>query len=371
MTLQLKPHLGALEKNFELARHAGEYMSLVRILLESKGNYYQARQLAEQRRVSPRVKDLLHSDDAHTIITKAAVNPLSLTGDTSLTDYRLLVSGFVNALASLGVFDGMLSSMRQVPLASTVGAVSVSASAYVIGESSAKQVSRLSLTSGILEPAKAHCLVAVSNELLKFGGPEVQALITKEMINAAVIAVDAGFLALLLSGVSVGTSTGQTATAVRNDLASLLALVPTDQTSKLFVITTPLIAKMWSAMGATASNATPAFPEMGPQGGTILNIPVITSDAVTAGQVILVDATAIAAGTDQIVLSVLQDGSIIPNDAPDSPQVASTNVVSLWQMNQTAILAERWWGAEKRRTNCVAAVSNSNSNSYQQGFSPP
>jgi hypothetical protein len=197
----------------------------------------------------------------------------------------------------------------------------------------------------------------------------LKALISKELINAAVVAVDSAFLTTLLTGVSVGTSTGQTAESVRSDLAVLLSAVTTDQTSKLFIITTPLIAKIWAAMGATATNGTPAFPEMGPQGGTILNIPVIASDAVTAGQVILVDATGIAAGSDQIVLSVLQEGSIIPDTSPDSPQVASTNVVSLWQNNLSAILAERWWGAEKLRSNCVAAVSNSNS--YQQGFSPP
>ena len=122
-------------------------------------------------------------------------------------------------------------------------------------------------------------------------------------------------------------------------------------------------------MGATASNATPAFPEMTPQGGSILGIPVIASDAVTSGQVILADASGIAAGSDTIVLNTMAEGTIMPDTAPDSPQVAGTNVFSLWQNDATAILAERWWGAEKLRTTAVAAVSNSNS--YQQGFSPP
>ena len=369
MTLHLKPNLAALERNFELARHAGEFMSLVRILLEAKGDYFQARQLTEKHRVSPRVRDLLHSNDARNIISKAAVNPLSLSGNAQLADYRTLISGFVNALASTGAFDGMLSSMRQMPIATTVGAVSTSVQGFVVVEGSAKQVSRLSLTSGALEPQKAHALVAVSNELLKFGGPEVQALISRDLINAAVVAVDGGFLTTLLSGVAVGTSSGQTAEAVRADLAVLLSAVQTDQTSRLFIITTPLVCKMWAAMGATATNGAPAFESMTPQGGAILNIPVIASDAVTAGQVVLCDATGVAAGSDQILLSVVPDGTLIPNSAPDSPQTAATNVISLWQLNQTAILAERWWSAERLRSNCVAAVSNSNS--YQQGFSPP
>ena len=91
----------------------------------------------------------------------------------------------------------------------------------------------------------------------------------------------------------------------------------TDQTSRLFLITTPLIAKMWSAMGATATNGTPAFENMTPQGGTVLGVPLLVSDAVTAGQVILVDATGIAAGSDTIVLNTMSEGTIMPDTAPD------------------------------------------------------
>jgi hypothetical protein len=88
---------------------------------------------------------------------------------------------------------------------------------------------------------------------------------------------------------------------------------------------------------------------------------VIASDAVTAGQVILVDATGIASGSDAVVLSTMAEATIMPDTAPDSPQVAETNVVSLWQSDLSAILVERWWGAERLRTSAVAAVSNSNS----------
>jgi hypothetical protein len=108
---------------------------------------------------------------------------------------------------------------------------------------------------------------------------------------------------------------------------------------------------------------------MTPHGGTILGIPVIASDAVTAGQVVLFDASGIAAGSDTVVLSTMGEGTIMPDTAPDSPQVAGTNVVSLWQSDLSALVVERWWGAEKLRSTSVAAVSNSNS--YQQGFSPP
>jgi hypothetical protein len=165
--------IGALEKNLELARQAGEFVSLVRVLLQAKGDLYQARAIIEQQRVSARVRDLLNCDQALTIIRggsgpklgargnasdawmaqKAASSALSLLANSALSDYRLLVSGFVNALQSVGVFDGLLPSMRQVPISTTVGSVSVAAAGFVVGEGSAKPVSRLSLTSGALADA--------------------------------------------------------------------------------------------------------------------------------------------------------------------------------------------------------------------------
>jgi hypothetical protein len=51
------------------------------------------------------------------------------------------------------------------------------------------------------------------------GGRDVDALIQRELINAAVLEIDFAFLTTLLSGVSVGT-TGQTVERVRADLAA-------------------------------------------------------------------------------------------------------------------------------------------------------
>jgi hypothetical protein len=65
----------------------------------------------------------------------------------------------------------------------------------------------------------------------------------------------------------------------------------------------------------------------------------------------------------------LREGSIYPDSAPDSPPLASTNVLNLWQLNQIALVVERWWGAVKLRSTAVAAISNANS--YVGGFSPP
>jgi hypothetical protein len=49
----------------------------------------------------------------------------------------------------------------------------------------------------------------------------------------------------------------------------------------------------------------------------------------------------------------LREGSIYPVSSPDSPPLASTNVLNLWQLNQIALVVERWWGAVKLRSSAV------------------
>jgi hypothetical protein len=104
-------------------------------------------------------------------------------------------------------------------------------------------------------------------------------------------------------------------------------------------------------------------------GGDIAGIRVIASEALSTGQVVLVDAASVAANSDVIELSVLSEGSVMLDSAPDSPIVASTNVQSLWQQDLSALVAERWWSSQKLRTVSVAALTNANS--YVSGFSPP
>jgi hypothetical protein len=69
------------------------------------------------------------------------------------------------------------------------------------------------------------------------------------------------------------------------------------------------------------------------------------------------------------MLSLLREGSIILDSAPDSPVASSTTLMSLWQLNLSALLVERYFGAEKVSSTAVAALINSNS--YQTGISPP
>ena len=190
----------------------------------------------------------------------------------------------------------------------------------------------------------------------------------RSRLRAAVaVTTDATFIATLISGLSVATSTGSTAESVRTDISNLLRAITIGQASKLFILTTPLVCKTWCML--TDQHGVSAFPNLTPTGGSINGITVLSSDAITVGNVILADSSGLAAASGDVVLDQFQEGTIALNDAPDLPPTASTNYMSLWQLNMTAIRVERYFVGVRLRSDAVAVVNNANS--YSSGTSPP
>jgi hypothetical protein len=192
-------------------------------------------------------------------------------------------------------------------------------------------------------------------------------MIEQNLRSAVAVTTDSAFFTTILSGVSAATSTGSTAEAVRADISNMLKLVTTGADSKLFIVTTPLICKMWAML--TDSKGVSAFPDLGPQGGTINKIPVLVTDGLSAGQVVLMDASGVAGAPGDVGLQKFDESTLQFDTTPDSPVSAATNFVSLWQLNLTAIAVERFFVGIKLRTDAVALTSNSNN--YQSGNSPP
>jgi hypothetical protein len=96
-------------------------------------------------------------------------------------------------------------------------------------------------------------------------------------------------------------------------------------------------------------------------------MPVLVSDGVSDGMVVVIDANAVAAGSDAMALDVTTEADVMMSTTPDSPIAASSVLQSLWQHNQTALRAERWIAAELLRPTGVAVISNAH---YGLGNSP-
>ena len=79
----------------------------------------------------------------------------------------------------------------------------------------------------------------------------------------------------------------------------------------------------------------------------------------------MIDASQIAADSAEVVLDRTEDGALQLDTSPTmasggtgSPEVSGgAQLVSLWQTNSVALRAERWFGAQRLRTDAVQLLS--------------
>jgi HK97 family phage major capsid protein len=267
-----------------------------------------------------------------------------------------LADAFLSSLSAISVFDLLLNSnsMLVVPLRTSIVAVSATLSAGPISEASVKPNSRLSLTASDLDAVKAAAFVAVSAELLKAGGPMASNLLERELRIAIARATNSIFLPIISAGAPSFTSSGTSELAVRQDIRTLLANVNSGADSKLFLIVTRTIGE---ALAVLSGPGGAAFPAATVTGGQIGGIPIVICDEATAGEMILLDASQVAAGQDGLRLDSTTQATLELASPGDSPITASTLQTSLWQANLAAVRAERYIGAKLLRSDAVAKIT--------------
>jgi HK97 family phage major capsid protein len=267
-----------------------------------------------------------------------------------LAPYTTVSNAFMESVRNVGAFFRIADSMMKVPLRSRLTALTASANAYVLGEGSAKKLSRLSLEGEYIDAFRAVGLVVVSNELLKMGAL-ADPLISTELRGAVTFSADEKFLAILDADASTGASVGNTVDAVQQDLKTALAALDLGAQSKLFFIASPDRVKLLSTMTIDGGYA---FSDVNPvTGGTLLKTPLIACDACPDGSFYALDASGIAGNTETIIVENFRNATLQMDDAPNSPPDASTVLISLFQQGLTAIQASTWGGAKVVRSNAV------------------
>ena len=348
-----------------LTQRAAEFGSIAKTMLATRGQIFEAR----FERHSPRVERIFGEVGATEIITRTATAAQSFANTSALADYRSLSAAFLGSLASVGVFDQLLAGgIRRISLSfATVGSVNTTLTGGYVSEGSVKAVSNLSLASELADPMKCAAVLIVSQELAKHSASEAENLLLQELRNAAVRAVDAQFLSVASSGVTSFAIGGSTALAFRQGLAGALSSIDTDARSRVYIVVTPKIAEQLAILGATSTSAEAAFPDAAITGGSIGGMEIVVSDALAAGNVYVIDATAFVASSGDVELNVYDQMSLQMDTAPNSPPTLATNVVSLWQLNLVGLVAERYFMVTKVRDSSVAVMTGVD---LGIGFSP-
>jgi HK97 family phage major capsid protein len=268
-----------------------------------------------------------------------------------------VASGWGDVLKPIGareIFDlireqsvaGRMSGLRLVPLIMRLTGIISGPTAYWAGAGKPSPVSKAVLATVTLDQRKIVAVFILSEELLRHGGSEGEALFRAALVRALSEALDRAMFdpaaaevvdvspASLTNGLAPIASTGNPGA----DIAALIAAFAGDLSAAYFVMHPNTAAQI-----ATARDASGAFlfADSGPRGGSLLNVPMLTSraipwTAVDGGPLILVDPTGIAFGGGDIELATASQTSVQMSDMPaDGP----TTEVSLWQHNLVAMRA--------------------------------
>lgn len=270
-----------------------------------------------------------------------------------------------------------IPSLRRVPFRVPLISQTAGGAGAWVGEGKAKPVTSFDFTRTTLEPLKVANICVLTDEVIRDSSPSAEAIVRDQLVQALVGRIDTDFVLTGNSGTSgvkpasitnaaangAASGTGD-ADDVRADIRSLLGeyiAANNPPTSGVLIMrsdTALALSMMVNALGQSEFNG------IGMNGGVLLGIPVVTSQYVEAGVVIMANTSDIYLADDGgFRLDMSREASIEMLDADltgDSVGVVpgtAASTVSMFQTNSVAFLAERTLNWAARRTSAVAYLS--------------
>jgi hypothetical protein len=296
-------------------------------------------------------------------VLKAAVAGHATTsgGGEALADYQMLAQGFVAALASHGLYDGMLVDMMPAALHSQFGLLIAHSTAAVRTEGASAMAAKIDVQRGALAEREVTAIAALTKELFRHGrGLELLELSLRTAVAAG---TDAVFATAVAAGATSATAVGMDARGIHEDLRHGLAALVTDAAARVHVGMSPALAKRLSAV--SDANGQRAFPAMTLAGGALVGLPVHPTDACSA-DVLLLDAGGFIAGSDEVLVDSAEHASLKleapapamkSHDGASPPAPVEANTLNLWQTDSRAVRVRRRFGFEQVRSGAVVKLA--------------
>lgn len=342
----------------------------VRLKFQSGGNPFYAAQLAESQKqsIDPRVYDMV----------KAAV-PAAQTGNAAwagnLVTQGGVIGDFVEFLRPMTLI-GRIPGMRNVPFNVPLIGQTSGGAGYWVGEGQAKPLTQWAYGTNILQPLKVANIAVITKELLQRASVAADTMIRDQLVAALQERLDIDFVdpakaavagvspASVTNGVTGIPSSGVDAAAIRADIAALMggflaaSNVPSTGVYIMRSSTALMLSMMQNPLGQTE------FPGIGMTGGSFMGLPALVSDYAPANTVILMNASDIYfADEGGFSVDMSTEASLQMDNAPtqnSTTPTPATNMVSMFQTNSVAFLAERHLNWAKRRPGAVQMLTGVN-----------
>ncbi len=283
---------------------------------------------------------------------RGLIHTRSAVGGTSTTSLEDIGHGIGDAFfESLshrpGVYDTIAQRSGRARFNVRTFVPTSAPTAETTPEGTAVRVSRVALNAERLEPVRVAALVVATDESLQT--PEGAASVEAELRGAVTLATDTEFLSILGTGAGFADDLSGDTLA---DIRTLCDAVSLTGYGDLVLVASPEIAN------AMATNPVD-FPDMRPTGGTAAGIDVLVSSACPG--LMLIDCAAIVTGDQSFTMRHSTSATIEMDDSPamdsGTPTAPTGAVVSCFQCNATAVIAERSFAAMTVRASGVALLA--------------
>ncbi|MGI4776602.1 MAG: phage major capsid protein [Janthinobacterium lividum] len=300
---------------------------------------------------------------------KAAVAAMSTTDVP--TAMKPITIDFAEVLRPQTII-GRIQGFRRVPFNVRMVRGNTGVVAGWVGQSLSIPVASGSYDAAdVLQPRKVGTIAIVTQELMRSSAPSADIVISSDITAAVAQALDSAFISVTNAGVSelkpasvtyggfIIPSTGSTVDTLDADLQTLI--------NNFNVEKIPLAAPVWvmsptaaltmSMMRSPSVGGPFAYPGLSIRGGTLLGIPVVTSQA-AAGQITLMDAAEIDLADDgDAEIDLSEHAALQMDTSPDNPPTAATVVTPLWQRNLVGIRGLRFVNWAPRRAKAVGTIT--------------
>lgn len=356
-----------------------EFARLVKCYGMAGGNIFAAEQIAKAR----------YGDDSNAVgtlkslamggfnkIDKAAVVAGSTIDGNWAADLVSAEGGafadfveFLRPATILGRFGtNGIPALRSVPFRVPLGSQTGGGAGYWVGEGKPKPLTSFDFARTTLEPLKAANIAVLTEEIIRDASANSEMLVRDGLRDALAERIDTDFIdpanagtagvkpASITNGITSILSAGPDADDVRLDLRSLLQLyIDANNRPQSGVLimqsgTALALGMLTNALGQ------PEFNGVGMNGGVLQGIPVITSEYVPDGFVVMVNASDIYfADEGGIAVDMSREASLqmLDNPTNDSVTPTATSMVSMFQTNSVAFRAERTLNWARRRAEAV------------------
>jgi len=261
---------------------------------------------------------------------------------------------------------GRLDGFRRVPFNIQMPKQVSSSSSQWVGEGKRKPVSKPGFGTVTLGFAKSASIIVFNDELLRFSNPSIEGIVRQDLAEAMTQFLDEQFIKPSVAAVA-GTNPASVTNGAAHAAASGNGLLNLDADFKAAVQTfanANITADgfYWVMRPDSAISLglirTPfgllQFPEINGNGGTFYGYPVVTSNSVPEGTLIILKPSEILLADDGgVSIDMSKEASIVM----ESDSTADGEAISMFQNNMVAMRAERFINWLPRRKEAVYYIT--------------